>query len=155
MNLFSLLDQAARHFPENPAVCVGTDCLLRYAELRSRASSLAAVLHRRYRTGDRIAIVSENRPEYVELLFGLWAAGLVAVPINAKLHPREVAQIVDDAQAAAVFVAPALVRRYKGALPVQDSGPQGFPSFRRFPGAVFAGGDIIDGPSEPPFREAP
>jgi acyl-CoA synthetase (AMP-forming)/AMP-acid ligase II len=60
----------------------------------------------------RIAVVSENRPEYVELLFGIWAAGMIATPINAKLHPREMIEIFEDASVSAGFVsekiAPAL-----------------------------------------------
>jgi len=116
MNLFVLLEQAALRFPGHPAVCVGTDVSLVYAELASRALRLGAGMRERYREGDRVAIVTENRSEYVELLFGVWAAGMVAVPINAKLHAREVAQIVDDAGAAAVFVSPALAARITDAL---------------------------------------
>ncbi len=47
--------------------------------------------------GARLAIISENRPEIVELLFGIRAAECVAVPINYKLHPREMVQILEDA----------------------------------------------------------
>ena len=108
MNLFVLLEQAALRFPRHAAACVGEDVVLDYAALASRALSLGGILRERYREGDRLAIVSENRVEYIELLFGIWAAGMVAVPINAKLHPREVAQIVEDAGAAAVFASPSL-----------------------------------------------
>ncbi|HKU84724.1 MAG TPA: AMP-binding protein [Casimicrobiaceae bacterium] len=116
MNLFVLLEQAALRFPRRPAVCVGTGVSLDYAELASRALRLGARLSEQHREGDRVAIVTENRPEYVELLFGIWAAGMVAVPINAKLHAREVAQIVDDAGAAAAFVSPALEAGVMDAL---------------------------------------
>ncbi|GLE54617.1 AMP-dependent synthetase, partial [Mycobacterium montefiorense] len=51
----------------------------------------------------RIAIATQNRPEIVELMFAIWAAECVVVPINYKLHPREMAQILDDAGAAQVF----------------------------------------------------
>lgn len=53
--------------------------------------------------GDRIAIVSENCPEYIEILFACWAKGAVAVPINAKLHAAEVRQIPGNAEAKLVF----------------------------------------------------
>ena len=116
MNLFLLLDQSARRFSRHAAVCVGTRQVLTYDTLRSRALRLASALRVRHRVGDRIAIASENRPEYVELLFGIWAAGLVAVPINAKLHAREIVQILDDAQVAAAFVSPTLAGDLEGAL---------------------------------------
>jgi acyl-CoA synthetase (AMP-forming)/AMP-acid ligase II len=116
MNLYSLLDQAARRFPDRGAIYVGAQQVLTYAELRSRALSLASTLRRRYEAGDRIAIASENRPEYVELLFGTWAAGLVAVPLNAKLHVQEMLQILADAGAKAVFVSPKLCDDLEAAL---------------------------------------
>ena len=56
--------------------------------------------------GARIALVSENRPEIVELMFGIWAGECLAVPINSKLHPREIAQILDDAGVSQVFASP-------------------------------------------------
>jgi acyl-CoA synthetase (AMP-forming)/AMP-acid ligase II len=37
-------------------------------------------------------------------LFAIWHAGLVAVPLNAKLHPKEVAFILDDSEATLCFV---------------------------------------------------
>ncbi|MGE5169306.1 MAG: AMP-binding protein [Rudaea sp.] len=116
MNLYTLLDQAANRFPERGAIYVGHERVATYAELRARALRLAAGLRSRYRFGDRVAIVSENRPEYVEALFGIWAAGLVAVPVNAKLHAREIAQIVDDAHASAVLVSPQLADDVASAL---------------------------------------
>ena len=108
MNLFSLLDQSATRFARHGAVFAGTRKVLDYAELRARALALAGGLRRRYTARARIAVASENRREYVELLFGIWAAGLVAVPINAKLHPREIVDILGDAQARALFVSPLL-----------------------------------------------
>jgi long-chain acyl-CoA synthetase len=43
-----------------------------------------------------------NRPEYLEVLFGIWHAGLVAVPVNARLHREEVAYILDHSGTAVV-----------------------------------------------------
>ena len=52
----------------------------------------------------------------MELLFGAWAADLVAVPINAKLHPREVVAILEDSNAATAFASPRLARDLASAL---------------------------------------
>ena len=41
--------------------------------------------------GSRVAVASENRPEIVELFFAVWAAECVYLPINYKLHAREMA----------------------------------------------------------------
>src|SRR5262245_65667269 len=58
--------------------------------------------------GDRVALFMKNSPEYVELLWAAWWAGLAAVPINAKLHPKEAEYILDDSGARVCFVTPAL-----------------------------------------------
>ena len=54
--------------------------------------------------GDRVALFMANCPQYVELLFACWHAGLVAVPINARLHPRELQYILENAGARLCFV---------------------------------------------------
>ena len=43
-------------------------------------------------------------PAYVETLFGCWWAGLVAVPVNSKLHPKELAYVLADCGARWAFV---------------------------------------------------
>jgi acyl-CoA synthetase (AMP-forming)/AMP-acid ligase II len=57
-----------------------------------------------------------NRPEYLEVLFAIWHAGLVAVPINAKLHPKEVEFIVSDCGASLCFVTDDLAAKIEPAL---------------------------------------
>jgi fatty-acyl-CoA synthase len=108
VNLFALLDQVAQRFPDHGAVYHGQRRCCTWRELRERALRLAGSIRRDYPAGARIAIASENRPEIVELLFGIWAAECVAVPINYKLHPREMAQILDDAGASHVFASPTI-----------------------------------------------
>jgi long-chain acyl-CoA synthetase len=54
--------------------------------------------------GDRVALFMRNHPRYLEVMFGAWWAGLVVVPINAKLHIKEMQWIVDNAQACWAFV---------------------------------------------------
>jgi acyl-CoA synthetase (AMP-forming)/AMP-acid ligase II len=99
MNLFTLLEHAALRFPAHGAVFHGERLVQRYADLRRRALMLAAGLRGLGLSAERVAIASENCPQYVELLFGIWAAEAAAVPVNAKLHPREMAQIIEDAGA--------------------------------------------------------
>jgi acyl-CoA synthetase (AMP-forming)/AMP-acid ligase II len=119
MNLYALLDQSAARWPSRPAAFLGDRLVLTYAQLRSRALQIAASLRKDFKTGDRIAIVTENRPEYVELFFGVWAASMVATPVNAKLHPREFLQILEDSGAVAAFVSPKLAEGL--ALALTDS----------------------------------
>ena len=105
LNLFALLDQAAARFGDRGAVYHGERQLHTWAELRERALRLAGSL-RELGPGARIAVASENRPEIIELMFAVWAAECVYLPINYKLHAREMQQILDDAGAALVFASP-------------------------------------------------
>ena len=109
MNLFSLLDQTALRYPDHGAVFHGLQQVLTWRELRSRALSLATGIRQRCKPGDRIALVSENRCEYVELIFAAWAAEATIVPVNFKLHDKEVAQILEDAEVSLVFASPKLL----------------------------------------------
>lgn len=108
MNLFALLDHAANRFPDRGAVYQGDRRVCTWNELRDRALRLAASIRQQHDAGARIAIATHNRPEIIELMFATWAAECVVVPINYKLHPREMAQILDDAGAARVFASSAI-----------------------------------------------
>jgi long-chain acyl-CoA synthetase len=55
-----------------------------------------------------VAIFAGNCPEYLIALHGIWIAGAAAVPINAKLHPKEAGFILHDSGARHVFVGAAL-----------------------------------------------
>ncbi|KRE26427.1 AMP-dependent synthetase [Mycobacterium sp. Soil538] len=107
MNLFSLLDQTTARHGDRGAVYLGEHQVHTWAELRERALRIASTL-RGLGPGARVAVASENRPEIVEVMFATWAAEAVLVPINAKLHPREMEQILADAGAAVVFASPTI-----------------------------------------------
>lgn len=108
MNLFEVLDHAARRFPDRGAVYHGSRRLHTWVELRDRALRLAGSIRRQHDAGVRIAVATHNRPEIIELMFAIWAAECVVVPVNYKLHPREMTQILDDAGASRVFASPAI-----------------------------------------------
>ena len=116
MNLFTLLDRAAARWPDKGAVFVSERKIWSFAELRSRALKVARYLRRDFAVGDRIAIMAENRPETIELFFGIWAAGMVLTPINAKLHALEAIQIIEDSGAALAFVSKKLAEDFDRAL---------------------------------------
>lgn len=104
MNIAMTLVQPAAAFAERPAICLGTQVLLSYADLARRAAGIAAGLREmRLGRGARIAVFMPNRPEYLEILYGIWAAGHVTVPVNARLHPRELHHVLTDSEAAVLF----------------------------------------------------
>jgi fatty-acyl-CoA synthase len=123
VNLFVLLDQAAARFGDRDAVYHGEHRLHTWCELRERVLRLAGSL-RELGPGARIAVASENRPEIIELMFAIWAAEQAVVPINYKLHPREMARILDDADVAQVFASPKIAKGLISDTPVEIVGTQ-------------------------------
>jgi long-chain acyl-CoA synthetase len=94
MNLAHWLDRTARLHPQCPAIAHGTTVWATYEVFAACAARWAAALRAGgIGAGERVALFMGNRPEYLVALWGTWWAGAVAVPINAKLHPREVAWI--------------------------------------------------------------
>ena len=110
MNLAQLLCASARRLPQAAALALGNRTVATYGEFAARVARLAAGMLRRHglARGDRVALVMKNCPEYYEVLFACWHAGLCAVPINAKLHPREFAYILENSGAKLCFVTPDL-----------------------------------------------
>lgn len=98
----SFLSRADSH-GHLPAVTDANGCVT-FSELARTACALAAGMreHHGLDTGDRVILYMENRREFFEALLACWIAGLAAVPINSKLHPREVKVIVADCGARVV-----------------------------------------------------
>ncbi len=110
MNIAQLLNKAALSCGELPAVAVGTAVVHDYAALARRVGTIAGNLRQRFglAPGDRVAIAMSNRPEYIEIKYAIWQAGLVAVPINAGLHPREFQYILSHSGARLCLAGPEL-----------------------------------------------
>ena len=97
MNIGSVLTTAARSEPERVAIIHG-DLRRSYREFDERASRLASALRRAgLSAGDRVALLQRNGPELLESLFGIFKAGLIAVPSERRrtsLHTHATRGIV-------------------------------------------------------------
>jgi long-chain acyl-CoA synthetase len=122
MNLAHLLAHSARLRPDAPAIAIGKRPVVSYGELGHRVARLADGLLRKMKieAGERVAIAMKNCPEYLEVLFACWHAGLVAVPMNAKLHSKEFAYILENSGAKACFVTPDLESAVANGIPVAE-----------------------------------
>ena len=79
--------------------------------------------------GDRIAILSLNRHEFVATLLGAMRAGVVPVPINVKLAADTVEYIVRDCGAKLIFTEAAWRRLCPPGVDIIDYGDEGFERF--------------------------
>ena len=108
------------------------------AALHERATRLAnALMARGLKPGDRVGILSRNRIEYVEA-YGVSGAGLIALPLNWRLSPRELQIVLTNAEPAALIVDPAfmpVIKELQSVLPFVrvclglDGGAEGFESY--------------------------
>src|SRR5579871_5180265 len=98
MNLASAFAQTAQRDLGKTAIYWG-DRKHSYAELVEQTGRVAAHLQQDLgvKPGDRVALWLKNCPEFVPMLFGIFQAGGVAVPINNFLKAPEVSYILADA----------------------------------------------------------
>ncbi|HYB44023.1 MAG TPA: AMP-binding protein [Candidatus Methylomirabilis sp.] len=75
-----------------------------YAEARARARRLAAGLHRLgVRRGDSVALLMNNRPEWLVVDFALALLGATLVPVSTWSRPRELEYVLGHCQASTLI----------------------------------------------------
>ncbi len=78
-----------------------------------RVERIAAALSRRgLRTGDRLAVLLPNGPEYIELVYACSRLGVIVVPLNARYSSREIDRVLKDAS-------PRALVRHSGSAPTR------------------------------------
>ena len=109
---------ARRTIPaDRPAIGHGDRVVRTYGDFAGRVARLAAALRQRLRLapGDRVVIAAKNSPDYLDVLYAIWHAGLVAVPANAKLHGAELGYILEHSRRAGLLRLARSRRRDRGA----------------------------------------
>lgn len=101
-----LIAHATRRFPDKVAVDLDGRTLT-FAEVSDRASRLAAALHARGITeGRRVALLSLNELEWLEIRVGAQRAGIILVPLNYRLAEAELAMMLEDCDPDLLIVGP-------------------------------------------------
>lgn len=101
MNISDHATEAA----DSPAVIVAEGETVTYGELYARSRRVAGLLHEAgLRPGDGVALVLPNRPEFFEITWGCQLSGLYYSAVNTHFTADEVAYVIDDSEAKAVFV---------------------------------------------------
>ena len=120
-NLAELFETVAAEIPDRVAVSSPLGDRT-YRELDDNASAFARhLLDLNVEPGDRVAILSWNRVEWLEAMLGCFKARAVPVNVNYRYVDEELIYILDDADAVAIVVEPdfvELVRRCSGRLPL-------------------------------------
>lgn len=99
MPLNELLPKAVRLYPDKEAVVCG-QIRMTYRKFADRVWKLGhALAQLGVGMGDRVAILHENTHEYLEAYLAAAHVGVILVPLNHRLSPKELTLILDDSQA--------------------------------------------------------
>ena len=106
-----LLKEAATEVPDRTAIIFGhEDPALRpewtYQEMYNDAQRIALALATRFQPGERVAIWSQNTPQWVLVEFGAAIAGLILVTVNSAYRPDELAYVLKQSRSAGILVTP-------------------------------------------------
>ncbi|MCA1408449.1 AMP-binding protein [Ensifer sp. IC3342] len=114
MDLCTLIDRNAAFTPNKPAIHFKGETLS-YAALSLRIAQAARVLKNELGVtkGDRVAILSLNRPDYLILLYACARLGAIFVPLNWRLAVAEQLFILSNAGAKVLV----LEREFNALLP--------------------------------------
>src|SRR4030081_1157549 len=127
MDLSDLIARNAAFAPDKPAIrFAGTT--LTYAAFAERIAATARALKSQLGVGrgDRVAILSLNRPDYLVLLYACARLGAMLVPLNWRLAAAEQMFILSDAAVKVLVLEQAfdeILPALRGALP--DTGVVG------------------------------
>jgi len=128
-HLLTVADAVATHARLSPHKLGARDSRreLSFARWHERAAKLAnGLLGLGLAKGDRVALLAFNRVEWMELYVALARAGLVAVPINFRLTPPEIAYILQHSEARACVVQDELVDQIEAVRGELDLASQAY-----------------------------
>ena len=103
MLLSDIVRLNGRKMPTRTAIVTG-DREVTFGELRDGAWRVSNAMRQLAKTGDRIGILAENLPEYVECYYGVPGAGMALTFLNYRLHPKEWTWILNNAEASVLLV---------------------------------------------------
>src|SRR5215469_12042676 len=116
------LRYAEQQYPQRTAVVCGEERFT-YTQLAERVGRLAGALRKSgVQPGERVAFLSTNCHRLLEAYYGVVEAGAVLLPLNVRLAPSELAHILNDAGAKALFLGNeffSAVESFRNDVPVQ------------------------------------
>ena len=105
MTLLNVLDNSAEKYGHRPAVSFVDNEKISYKELKSKVETVSAFLKSEgIIAGDKVAILSENQPNWGIAYFAITTIGAVAVPIMTEFHSTEVQHILRHSECKVVFI---------------------------------------------------
>ncbi|MGA8125614.1 MAG: AMP-binding protein, partial [Mycobacterium sp.] len=132
----------------SPALIMSDGGMIPFGELYAKSQRVAAVLRGAgLRPGHGVALVLPNRPEFFEITWGCQLSGLYYTAVNTHFTPDEVAYVIDDSDAKAVFVDASMgdlaahLRSANAAVDIHIAVGGDLPGWQSYDDAMAAAGD--------------
>ncbi|WP_255247746.1 ATP-dependent acyl-CoA ligase [Rhodococcus rhodochrous] len=120
MTLPGMLSLRARLTPHAPTLIFG-ETRRTAAEMREAVARTGHMLHSHgVHRGDRVALMSSNRIELLDLILGCAWIGAVAVPINTAARGTQLHQVLSNSQARLLVIESALIEHVQAIAPLED-----------------------------------
>ena len=103
MLLGDIIRLNGRKYPSRTAIVTG-DQTMTFGDLLNGSMRVANAMIELAESGDRIGILAENLPEFVECYYGVPSAGMALTFLNYRLHPKEWTWILKNAEARVLIV---------------------------------------------------
>ena len=105
LTLLQVLNRSAEEFGDRPVVSYVDSPKINYREFKSKVENISNFLKSQgVIAGDKVAILSENQPNWGIVYFAVTTMGAVAVPIMTEFHSTEVHHILRHSESKAIFV---------------------------------------------------
>ena len=109
--LGDLLKEAATEVPDRTAMIFGHAEIDQrqewtYAEMYHDAVRVAQAIATHFKPGERVAIWSQNTPQWILVEFGAAMAGVILVTVNPSYQGEELTYVLKQSKSAGIFVSP-------------------------------------------------
>src|SRR5579871_2833586 len=92
------MGRALRYYPDQPALTLSDGSRISFSQLHDRVKGVAAALTQAgFVSGDRLALLLPNGPEYIQLVYACSWLGIIVAPINTRLASPEIDNVLADA----------------------------------------------------------
>ncbi len=113
--LITMLARSADRFRSNTSLASVNGEPWTYGALYDKVREVSGVLHDQgIAAGDRVAILSENKPEWGIAYFAIAATGAISVPILPDFHSSEAQHILRHAECKAIFISERYYQKIEG-----------------------------------------
>jgi long-chain acyl-CoA synthetase len=110
-----VIEKSSRRYSERPALSmIGGEAVL-FRDLEPKTRRIAAFLGLLgVKKGDRVALLSENRPEWGLAYFGISRSGAIAVPIMVDFLPEQISAILEHSESKVLIISKRLAGKMSG-----------------------------------------